>query len=263
VENPIAKLKHVSWRVLGLVPFSLLEKSEDLIQRQLGKGSGAWSTKKEAQAISRFVKKKSLREITAIDAGANLGDWSHELLSNFPKAQIFAFEPSKDAYEKLGRRFANIESIHCQNIALGKENRTTKLYSDKSGSGLGSLTKRRVEHFDIDFNYEEVIEVQTLDTWLSKLGFDLTPNILKMDVEGHEFDILLGAGETIKKLQIIQFEFGGSNIDTRTYFQDFWYFFQENNFDLFRITPGEPILVKKYSEKDECFRATNYLAVRK
>ena len=261
--NPLATLKHVFWRILGLIPFSLLEKAEDLIQRQLGKGSGAWSTKKEAQAISRFVKEKSLSEITAIDAGANMGDWSHELLSNFPDAQIFAFEPSKDAYEKLCRRFTNIESINCQNIALGKENKVTKLYSDKSGSGLGSLTKRRVEHFDIDFSYEEVIEVQTLDTWLSNLGFDLIPNILKMDVEGHEFDILLGAGKTIRKLQIIQFEFGGSNIDTRTYFQDFWYFFRENNFDLFRITPGEPILIKEYSEKDECFRATNYLAVRK
>ena len=37
----------------------------------------------------------------------------------------------------------------------------------------------------------------------------------------------------------------------------------ENNFELYRVTPKIPLLVKNYSERDECFRATNYLAVRK
>ena len=247
---------------MGLVPFSLLEKAEDLIQRELGKGSGAWSTKNEAEAISRFIKQKTIKKVVAIDAGANLGDWSYELLTHFPDSEIVAFEPSKEAYAKLSGRFSNNKSVRCENLALGKFSGVTKLFADQSGSGLGSMTKRRVEHFDINFNYEEEINVTTLDSWMQNLDTKFTPNILKMDVEGHELDILIGAPKTLQHIEIIQFEFGGSNIDTRTYFQDFWYFFKEQNFDIYRITPKSPILIKNYSERDECFRATNYLAVK-
>ncbi len=84
-----------------------------------------------------------------------------------------------------------------------------------------------------------------------------------MDVEGHEFDLLLGAVETIKSVQLVQFEFGGSNIDTRTFFQDFWYFFQELDFEIYRLGPARSFLIRSYSERDESFRATNYVAVRK
>jgi FkbM family methyltransferase len=248
---------------MNLIPTLLLERLEDVIQRQLGKGSGAWSTTVEAAAISHFINQKSIKTVVALDAGANKGDWSNALLMQFPEAYIFAFEPSQEAFAHLQKRFLSSKSVNCENIALGKVDGITRLYSDRSGSGLGSLTKRRVDHFNIDFNFEEEVEIQTLDSWMAKLEQELVPNILKMDVEGHEYDILLGATDSMKNIEIVQFEFGGSNIDTRTYFQDFWYFFKDHNFDLFRITPSQPILIHQYSEIDECFRATNYLAVRK
>lgn len=263
MRNPIAQLKQSSQQILGLVPYFLLEKAEDLIQRQLGKGSGAWSTKHEAEAISRFINQKSITKVFAIDAGANLGDWSHELLTHFPTSEIVAFEPSKEAFAKLRQRFSNNKSVQCENVALGKFSGVAKLFADQSGSGLGSMTKRRVEHFDIPFDFEEEINVITLDSWMQSRKTELTPNVLKMDVEGHELDILIGATKTLPSIEIIQFEFGGSNIDTRTYFQDFWYFFKENNYDLYRITPKSQLQISIYSEKDECFRASNYLAVRK
>jgi hypothetical protein len=61
---------------------------------------------------------------------------------------------------------------------------------------------------------------------------------------------------------IVTFEFGGCNIDTRTFFQDFWYFFSRASFTLFRITPSgylQPL--KSYREIDEQFRTINYMAV--
>ena len=50
---------------------------------------------------------------------------------------------------------------------------------------------------------------------------------MKIDVEGHELDVLKGFGELIKKVRLIQFEFGGTNIDSKTYLRDFWEFFFE------------------------------------
>jgi hypothetical protein len=63
-------------------------------------------------------------------------------------------------------------------------------------------------------------------------------------------------------IDIVTFEFGGCNIDTRTYFQDFWYFFSKASFDMYRITPsGYLHPLKAYSELHEQFRTTNFMAV--
>ena len=48
-------------------------------------------------------------------------------------------------------------------------------------------------------------------------------DLLKLDVEGNELLALKGLSDSIEYIKIIQFEFGGSNIDSRTYFQDFYY----------------------------------------
>ena len=65
-----------------------------------------------------------------------------------------------------------------------------------------------------------------------------------------------------KSIDIVTFEFGGGNIDTRTFFRDFYYFFKANSMTLFRITPsGYLFPMRSYKEIDEQFRAVNYLAV--
>jgi hypothetical protein len=84
-----------------------------------------------------------------------------------------------------------------------------------------------VDHFGIKFDFEERIQVNTLDEWVQNQSTLVQPPILKLDVEGHELSVLTGGKEMLKKIQLVQFEFGGSNIDARTYFQDFWYFFAD------------------------------------
>lgn len=87
-------------------------------------------------------------------------------------------------------------------------------------------------------------------------------DLLKVDVEGHELDVLIGAGDFIQKIKLIQFEFGGTNIDTRNYFRDYFYFFKNNGFNLFRLTPsGKLIGIFKYNENEERFTCMNYIAI--
>jgi len=99
------------------------------------------------------------------------------------------------------------------------------------------------------------------DYWKSELGSE-NIDFVKLDIEGHELDALNGFGDALKFIKVIQFEFGGCNIDTRTFWQDFWYFFTENNFVLYRITPFGITKIKKYRELDEFFSTTNFLAKR-
>ena len=109
--------------------------------------------------------------------------------------------------------------------------------------------------------FEEEIELKRLDNYWKDKSKIL--DYIKIDVEGHELDVIQGLGDLIKNVRLIQFEFGGCNIDTRTYFQDFWYHFSEKDFLIFRITPRGPFLIKNYSENNEFFSTTNYIALNK
>ena len=65
----------------------------------------------------------------------------------------------------------------------------------------------------------------------------------------------------LKEIKIVQFEFGGCNIDSRTYFQDFYYFFTERNFEIYRLSPRGLKKIDKYSESDEIFDTTNFICL--
>ena len=148
---------------------------------------------------------------------------------------------------------------------MSNKNGKHKLYFDKSGSVLASLTNRRLDHFDSmdNMNSSEEIDVKRFDDFwkTTKYKNDTIIDYVKIDVEGHELDVLSGFGDLIYNIRIIQFEFGGANIDTRTFFQDFWYFFKDKNFIIYRISPIGVIPVKNYAESDEFFSTTNYIAV--
>ena len=90
-------------------------------------------------------------------------------------------------------------------------------------------------------------------------------DLLKIDVEGHELDVLKGAKINPQggRIKCIQFEFGRCNIDTRVFFQDFWYLLNgKYGCQNYRITPLGIKNIKKYTELDEIFLTTNFLAVK-
>ena len=86
---------------------------------------------------------------------------------------------------------------------------------------------------------------------------------VKIDVEGHELAVLNGFGDLISKVKLVQFEIGAPQIAAKTYFKDFWYFFAERGFLLFRIAPSGLIQIANYSGWDECFTLANCIAVNK
>jgi FkbM family methyltransferase len=185
------------------------------------------------------------------------------LRKNNPKLEIHIFEPSAVNIRKLRARFKNDTLTRLVPLALSDSSGSASLYADESGSGLGSLTKRRLDHFGIAFNAEETVNtIRFEDYWRTELrGRPL--DLVKLDIEGHELAALKGFGKALQVTRALQFEFGGCNIDTRTYFQDFWYFFQEQRFALYRITPFGAERIRRYKERDEFFKTTNYIAVNR
>jgi len=235
-----------------------LEKN---IAKAQGKGYGSNSIGSEIGCIQKLLNGKM--PSLCVDFGGNIGDYSAELHKRFPDSNIICFEPSATNIEKLNKRFADHDKVRIEPVGVAAEPGTVTLYADVPGSGLGSMTKRDLSHFGRDFEIEETINIIRFEPyWQQQLGSEPI-DIMKMDIEGHELDALAGCGSAIHATHIVQFEFGGTNIDTRTYFRDFWHFFQEQQFDLFRITPMGLQKLKKYRERDEYFRTTNFLACKR
>jgi len=238
----------------------LLVKEERKAAFKQGKGYGASTIKEEVKFCLKLL---NIKPSILLDIGANVGEYTQEVLKMFPNIDSFLFEPSSVNQSILHNKFKKLQNIKINNCALSNVNGKQKLYFDKPGSGLASLAKRRLDHFHINMNNSEDIETRRFDDFWKTTEYknDTIIDYVKMDVEGYELYVLEGFGELIYNIRIIQFEFGGANIDTRTFFQDFWYFFKEKGFSLFRITPIGIMPIIRYSEIDEFFSITNYIAV--
>jgi FkbM family methyltransferase len=200
------------------------------------------------------------------DVGAHLGEFLSLLLKMLPSDSysIHAFEPSRFSFEKLRGTFGQIPNITLNNCGLGKSAGRAKLFTDSEGSGMASLTRRRLDHFGISFSSMEDAEIQTLDEYCRKGQIEHI-DLLKIDVEGHELDVLKGADGMLRQRRIdfVTFEFGGTDIDSKTSFQDFWYFFKSfRKGTIHRLTPsGYLFPIRQYKEIYERYRYSNFVVV--
>ncbi len=245
-----------------------LDKRIKVLLRYTGVGTGGSVKSSGEFAILKKLKTVKSPAYCIFDVGANKGDFTSLALSyvsNKDSFSIHCFEPSKVAFEALSANLKGNPYVILNNIGFGKEKGQFDLFTDSPGSGTASLTKRNLQHFGVDFSQSEKVQIDKLDNYCSASNIDRI-DLLKIDAEGHELDVLYGAENMLasNRIEIVSFEFGGCNIDTRTFFQDFYYFFKKYNFQLYRITPsGYLYPVSFYKESYEQFRTTNFLAISK
>jgi len=206
-----------------------------------------------------FLIGKDSESFILFDIGANIGNYSLLVANLFPSSTIYSFEPSKATFDLLEDNTKLNLQINCVQIAFGENTKQADLYSDQTGSGLASLFNRDLSEFGIKFSKCEVVEVQRLDDWV--VNNNVTPDYIKIDVEGSELSVLKGGLNTLLNVKAVQFEFGGTAIDAKTYFKDYWNFFTQLNFSLYRYTPIGLLKIENYSEKEELFEFMNYVAV--
>lgn len=195
---------------------------------------------------------------TVFDVGANVGDYSLLLRKYFKDAQIHCFEPGHKTYQELLSNLNGVEGMITNNAGLGECEETKDLYYNSEGSTLASLFKRDLDYRGIPFEQHEKVDIITLDGYCEKNGINKI-DYLKLDVEGNEISVLKGAQRMLgeKRIFNIQFEFGGANIDSRTYFRDFWNILHDN-YDIYRVLTNGLYEIENYSETLEVFVYTNY-----
>lgn len=202
--------------------------------------------------------------IMVFDVGANHGQYAllaNDLIKHV--SIIHSFEPSKYAYDVLIEKTQEQSNVIIHNFGLGESQSKMKLFSSGKGASIASvynLSNRAAQFKDA---FTEEVELTTLDSFCGRHNIDLI-DILKIDIEGHEMAALKGASGKLKdqKINFIQFEFSECNIDSRTYFKDF-YNILSADFNLFRIVSNGLYKLDHYDESLEVFHTANFLAERK
>ncbi len=124
------------------------------------------------------------------DIGANYGFYTY--LAQEICKKVCSFEPNTKVFYfllKNGKR----ENTFIENLAISSFTGRSKLYTSKENSGISTLNKDTVNMKEWEsWNYSEShnINTITLDSYIKSKN--ITPSVLKIDVEGGEKSVLEG-----------------------------------------------------------------------
>ncbi|MCM5555140.1 FkbM family methyltransferase [Pleomorphomonas sp. NRK KF1] len=233
--------------------------SKYLMLRQ-GFGSGGAAQKGGEAGILKLI---SRRDPVVFDVGAHVGEYAAMVLENLPSATVYAFEPSDAHFARLQNALSGDSRAKLFNVGLAEKVGRRNLFKASEVSGLASFAQRRLDHFDIKMDLVEDVTVTTVDEVVAEIGIAKI-DLLKIDVEGFEIDVLKGSVNSLASgiIDFVQFEFGGTYLDTHTNFQDMFYLFERYGMVLGIIKPdGSVHVIDRYREIYEYYNgASNWIA---
>jgi FkbM family methyltransferase len=207
------------------------------------------------------------RNFILVDVGANIGGYIKEVLNINPNGSVYGFEPHPKTFAKLEK---NIQDFGCNkievfNIGLSAQKEKLYLYDHghDDGSAHASIHKGVIEEIHSSHSVRYEVEVGTLDDFVATNNI-IRIDLLKVDTEGNELNVLLGASRSIRAglIDVIHFEFNEMNVISKTFFKDFWDLLSDYNF--YRVLYGGMYRIQSYNALTcEIFAYQNIVAVKK
>ncbi len=176
-----------------------------------------------------FDVKRILNDVSVIvDAGANIGSVSLDLNFWFPDASIYAFEPVTETFKLLSDNVSGKDKIQPVKMGLGAKHEQIQILL----SGENSINSLKVIEANRGIKGAEEITITTLQGFLQQQGLNHI-DILKIDVEGFEFEVLEGCADLLDTgIKCIYLEVGYSRHPTKVHFSDVEAFMEKNDFEL-------------------------------
>jgi len=159
--------------------FSLLAdpESSQICQQDICKGL-IWEP-----WLTDYILDNLEEDSTFIDAGASVGWFTFLAAAHCPQGRIVAFEPHPERFDLMTK---SLDHNNFKNVDL-----IQTALSDKTGkTTIGGRAEAQMDEPGI------AIDTTTLDHMLALLN--LTPDIIKLDVEGAEVRALHGMKKTLK-----------------------------------------------------------------
>ena len=156
---------------------------------------------------TQLIRKHLKKDSNCIDIGANLGHILMEIVKAAPKGKHLAFEPIPDLYTSLKKKFSKNTTVY--NIALStqKGNATFNYYPGRPAVSGFRERNKWVKQEPVLLS----VQMERLDDLVAE---DLKIDLIKIDVEGAEYEVLQGAKKTLKNNKpLVLFECGLGGAD--------------------------------------------------
>jgi len=134
------------------------------------------------------------------DIGANIGKWS---LANIDQCdKIIVVEASPTTFHRLEDNTKNQEKLTCLNYAVCNSNEEYITFYNSSADTLSTINKDWLDsersRFCKQFTYNEIkCKTITLDSLINQYGI---PELIKIDVEGGEFECISSLSQKVNQL---------------------------------------------------------------
>lgn len=214
----------------------------------------------------RFMKRNLGNCSMVFDIGANAGEWTKLALKINQNIELHCFEPGSHAFKTLISN--NLpENVICNNFGFSSTKCEGPLYAFENDSGATSLYQR--EGLENGWGlkppkWKEMAKLDTLKNYCHEKNITEI-DFMKVDVEGHEFEVIKGGKSLFDSAQvkIIQFEYGGCNIDSHVFLKDIFDFFKDMNYSFYKIYPDFIRPFQRYDQRIDNFQYQNWLIIRK
>ena len=174
------------------------------------------------EKILLVIKKISdQKKIFLLDCGSNYGFYSFYVASLNLNNQSLAFEASPKTFNsfKVNLELNNFRNIDYKNLAISDVSGKFISFYESNNDWESSATHNKFQN-----NKIASVETTTIDKELSKKDLSDFVVIIKLDIEGNEFNAIQGSKDTILKYEpLITIELSRYNFNNQNY-----------NFDYFR-----------------------------
>jgi len=177
------------------------------------------------------------------DVGTNFGYYLLKFGQKANKGKVIGFEPFKKSYDiclneiKLNPNFP----IKLENIGLGETDKLTYLLSNVNNSGENRILFENEKNKNNENVFE--IKISSIDNYC-QINFIERINFIKIDTEGYEWKVILGAKKIIENfLPIICLEINEENLKKQgDSFSDIFKYFKNLGYLIFNGNSNEEIL---------------------
>jgi FkbM family methyltransferase len=229
---------------LKLSPVALARRLRGVMMRN-GTSSASYMEVERAEQIFYL---EYLREgMTVFDVGANVGELTLLFSRFIGKGRVHAFEASSNAFNRLTTvcKAASRRNVQLNHLALAEaEGDITLHVYDDDYLSWSSRALRPLENYGIDVKPVAVEEraATTLDLYCERNGI-AEIDLLKIDVEGAEYQVLLGAERMLRKKRVacLTFEFGQTTFDMGNNPDEIAAYLSGLGYKLRNVIKGEPI----------------------
>ncbi|HEY5477377.1 MAG TPA: FkbM family methyltransferase [Tepidiformaceae bacterium] len=183
---------------------------KDRVKRWVRSNVGVDPAGGDAGGIETALRRVDPRITVVFDIGANVGDVTCLMLEMFPKATVFAFEPCSSTFARLRERMMASQygdRVRLFNHGFYDEECTRALHVT-SHHGANSVLEIAPEYHEMNPHIQtkgvEGISLTRLDDFVVEQGINHI-DLVKIDVEGAEYEVLSGGERTLRAMVDVVF----------------------------------------------------------